>query len=106
MPVAAASLAEVLQTPPDFDELAAVMGVGDERARALATFDGWKEVEDEMAQADALSLGCLIWGDDDYVMGRSLDVFISRLRKYLKSDPAVNIENIHGIGFRMKIDTQ
>ena len=44
-----------------------------------------------------------IWGDDDYFMGRSLDVFISRLRKYLKSDPTVNIENIHGIGFRMKI---
>ncbi|MEE8639911.1 MAG: DNA-processing protein DprA [bacterium] len=49
-----------------FDELAAVMGVGDERARALATFDGWKEVEDEMAQAEALGLRCLIWGDDDY----------------------------------------
>ncbi len=42
-----------------------------------------------------------IWGDDDYFKGRSLDVFISRLRKYLKDDPEVKIENIHGIGFRL-----
>lgn len=41
-----------------------------------------------------------IWGRDDYFLGRSLDVFISRLRKYLKEDPEVKIENIHGIGFR------
>ncbi len=42
-----------------------------------------------------------IWGDDDYFMGRSLDVFISRLRKYLSGDPAFKIENIHGVGFRV-----
>jgi two-component system response regulator VicR len=43
-----------------------------------------------------------IWGDDDYYMGRSLDVFISRLRKYLATeDLAVRIDNVHGIGFRM-----
>jgi DNA-binding response OmpR family regulator len=42
-----------------------------------------------------------IWGDDDYFMGRSLDVFISRLRKYLASDPAIRIDNVHGVGFRM-----
>lgn len=43
-----------------------------------------------------------IWGDDDYFLGRSLDVFISRLRKYLKADASVSIENIHGVGFRLK----
>ena len=43
-----------------------------------------------------------IWGDDDYFLGRSLDVFISRLRKYLKPDEAISIENIHGVGFRLK----
>jgi DNA-binding response OmpR family regulator len=43
-----------------------------------------------------------IWGEDDYFMGRSLDVFISRLRKYLKSDETLKIENIHGVGFRLK----
>ena len=43
-----------------------------------------------------------IWGDDDYFMGRSLDVFISRLRKYLSADPDIRIDNIHGVGFRMR----
>jgi DNA-binding response OmpR family regulator len=43
-----------------------------------------------------------IWGDDDYFMGRSLDVFISRLRKYLAGDPEIRIDNIHGVGFRMR----
>ncbi len=42
-----------------------------------------------------------IWGDDDYFMGRSLDVFISRLRKYLSGDPNLRIDNVHGIGFRI-----
>lgn len=42
-----------------------------------------------------------IWGDDDYFIGRSLDVFISRLRKYLKNDPRISIENIHSVGFKM-----
>lgn len=41
-----------------------------------------------------------IWGDDDYFMGRSLDVFISRLRKVLASEQNILIENLHGIGFR------
>ena len=41
-----------------------------------------------------------VWGSDDYYLGRSLDVFISRLRKYLKSDPEIKIINLHGIGFR------
>jgi DNA-binding response OmpR family regulator len=43
-----------------------------------------------------------IWGDDDYFMGRSLDVFISRLRKYLADDPHLKLEGIHGVGFRMR----
>lgn len=41
-----------------------------------------------------------IWGDDDYFMGRSLDVFISRLRKVLADQENIVIENLHGIGFR------
>ena len=43
-----------------------------------------------------------IWGQDDYFLGRSLDVFISRLRKYLKQEEKVKIENVHGIGFRFQ----
>jgi DNA-binding response OmpR family regulator len=40
-----------------------------------------------------------IWGENDYFHGRSLDVFITKIRKYLKDDPGVNIENIHSVGF-------
>jgi two-component system, OmpR family, response regulator VicR len=41
-----------------------------------------------------------LWQSDDYFLGRSLDVFVSRLRKYLAADPALQIENVHGVGFR------
>ncbi|MFZ1706029.1 MAG: response regulator transcription factor [Saprospiraceae bacterium] len=41
-----------------------------------------------------------LWGKDDYFLGRSLDVFISRLRKFLSEDPAIKIENIPRVGFR------
>ena len=41
-----------------------------------------------------------LWGHDDYFMGRSLDVFISRLRKILSEEKKIQIENLHGIGFR------
>lgn len=44
-----------------------------------------------------------IWGSDDYFLGRSLDVFISRLRKYFKEDPNIKITNLHGIGFRFSV---
>lgn len=47
-----------------------------------------------------------IWGDDDYFLGRSLDVFISRLRKFLQDDPAVVLENVHGVGFRLKCPSE
>jgi DNA-binding response OmpR family regulator len=42
-----------------------------------------------------------IWGDDSYFNGRSLDVFMSRIRKYLKKDPNISIENIRSTGFRL-----
>ncbi len=44
-----------------------------------------------------------IWRDDDYFTTRSMDVFITKLRKYLKDDPSVEIRNIHGSGFIMNI---
>jgi DNA-binding response OmpR family regulator len=44
-----------------------------------------------------------IWGDDDYFIGRSMDVFISKLRKHLKEDPRISITNIHGIGFKLEV---
>jgi DNA-binding response OmpR family regulator len=44
-----------------------------------------------------------VWGDDDYFMGRSMDVFISKLRKYLRDDPTIQIVNYHGVGFRLEV---
>lgn len=44
-----------------------------------------------------------VWGHDDYFVGRSLDVFITKLRKYLKEDPKISINNVHGIGFKLEI---
>lgn len=42
-----------------------------------------------------------LWGENDYFLGRSMDVFISRLRKYIKIDTSLTIENVHGVGFRL-----
>jgi len=44
-----------------------------------------------------------VWGKDDYFLGRSMDVFMSKLRKYLKGDPSVFLETIHGIGYRFTL---
>jgi DNA-binding response OmpR family regulator len=42
-----------------------------------------------------------VWGKDDYFTGRSMDVFISRLRKYLALDDSIKIQVVHGVGFRL-----
>lgn len=44
-----------------------------------------------------------VWGKNDFFLGRSMDVFITRLRKYLSPEPAVNIETIHGVGYRFTL---
>ncbi len=69
-------------------------------------------------EADLLRLLCLhinhtlerevalrmIWGDESYFSGRSMDVFVSKLRKHLKDDPRVEIMGIHGKGFRLIVN--
>jgi len=47
-----------------------------------------------------------VWGKDDYFLGRSMDVFMTKLRKYFKGDPGINLETIHGLGFRFNADVQ
>jgi two-component system, OmpR family, response regulator len=47
-----------------------------------------------------------IWGEDNYFTARSMDVFITRIRKYLKEDPAVEIVNVHGNGFRLMVNSK
>lgn len=44
-----------------------------------------------------------IWGSSDYFIGRSMDVFIAKLRKMLKIDPNIAITNVHGTGFKLEV---
>lgn len=44
-----------------------------------------------------------IWKDNDYFLGRSMDVFISRLRKFLRNDPNIHLKTVHGYGFIVRI---
>jgi DNA-binding response OmpR family regulator len=45
-----------------------------------------------------------VWGDDSYFNGRSMDVYIAKLRKYLSHDSKVEIQNIHGKGFKLVVN--
>lgn len=45
-----------------------------------------------------------VWGKDDYFLGRSMDVFITKLRKHFKADPRIILETIHGVGFRLIVN--
>ena len=83
----------------------------------LKMYDGKEEVSLTQREADLLKFFCehpnkvlkreevllSVWGKDDYFLGRSMDVFITRLRKHFKADPSVLLETIHGIGFRLNI---
>ncbi|HEY0978673.1 MAG TPA: response regulator transcription factor [Flavobacteriales bacterium] len=53
-----------------------------------------------LERSDALKQ---VWGDDNYFNGRSMDVYIAKLRKYLKEEPRVEIMNVHGKGFRLLV---
>jgi len=44
-----------------------------------------------------------VWADEGVLVGRSLDVFVSRLRKMLRDDPSVRIEAVHGVGYRLEV---
>lgn len=46
----------------------------------------------------------LIWGEENYFNARSMDVFISKLRKYLAGDERIEIRNVHGKGFRLRVN--
>ncbi len=46
----------------------------------------------------------LIWGDNSFFNARSMDVFVSKLRKYLNQDPRIKIVNVHGKGFKMLVE--
>lgn len=58
-------------------------------------------VNDVLSRDEALTE---VWGVSDYFSGRSMDVYISKIRKFLKKDPKIEIINIHGVGFKMAIE--
>lgn len=47
-----------------------------------------------------------IWGEDNYFTARSMDVFVTKLRKYLKKDESIEIVNIHGNGFQLRVSEE
>lgn len=53
---------------------------------------------DTMSRKEAL---ISIWGDDDYFNGRSMDVYITKIRKMLKGDPNLKLNNVHGVGYQL-----
>jgi DNA-binding response OmpR family regulator len=55
---------------------------------------------DVLPRSEALTR---IWGEDNYFTARSMDVFVTKLRKYLKLDPNIEIVNIHGNGFQLLV---
>ena len=44
-----------------------------------------------------------IWEEENYLNARSMDVYITKLRKYFKDDPSVDIQNVHGVGFKLVV---
>lgn len=90
-----------------------------EPGNLILTYSGDQKILTEK-EADLLYYLCLhqnqiikrndilnhLWKESDFFNGRSMDVFISRLRKYLAQDKAIHIESIRGIGFRFIIDNR
>ncbi len=60
-------------------------------------------VNDILPRSEALTK---IWGEDNYFTARSMDVFVTKLRKYLKKDEAIEIVNIHGNGFQLLVKSE
>ncbi len=104
-------------TEPVNDEILFVLGTYkfDSKLRSISR-DGEKQ-KLSPKEADLLKLLCQnknellsretalrkIWGEDGYFTARSMDVFITKLRKYLKDDPNIEIKNIHGSGFLLEV---
>ena len=86
-----------------FDYAHQTLAIGDDIQRLTAK-------ECDLLRMFAINFGqlvdrntCLqkIWKDDSYFAARSMDVYITKLRKYLKADPTVEIANVHGVGFKL-----
>lgn len=87
----------------EFDNTMRILKIGDKETKLTTK-------ESELLKMLALYLDRIlerevalnaVWGTDSYFAGRSMDVYIAKLRKYLKDDPNVEILNIHGTGFKL-----
>lgn len=86
----------------------------------ILTFDGTDKDKLSPKESELLRMFCLyvndilprsvalkeIWGEDNYFTARSMDVFVTKLRKYLKKDDNIEIVNIHGNGFQLRISEE
>ena len=87
--------------------------------KQLLTIDG-KQTQLTTKESELLGLLCAhaneilqrdfalktIWIDDNYFNARSMDVYITKLRKHLKDDPSIEINNVHGKGYRLIVPTE
>lgn len=107
-------------TQPVYEEVSFNIGsyVFDSKLRTISREDKKQKLSPK--ESDLLKLLCQnknellprdralrkIWGEDGYFTARSMDVFITKLRKYLKDDPYIEIKNIHGSGFLLEVKDQ
>ncbi len=84
----------------------------------LVLIEGEKETQLTQKESDLLHYLCSnantvvkrddvllnVWGKDDYFLGRSMDVFMTKIRKYIKDIEGVELQTIHGVGFKMIIE--
>ena len=81
-------------------------GTGDEDSEKLSPKEAQllkmfaQRINDVLPRSEALTK---IWGEDNYFTARSMDVFVTKLRKYLKRDEKIEIVNIHGNGFQLLV---
>ncbi len=91
-----------------FDRNKQVLAIGDDK-RKLTTKESellsvlYEHVNDVLPRELALNK---IWEDDNRVYARSMDVYITKLRKYLKADPEVEILNVHGEGYKLALPAE
>lgn len=106
-----------LKIPDQSEDIRYKIGryVFDYKNLLLSTPD--KEYRLTKREAEVLNLLCMnvnnvsrrevilktVWGENDYFMGRSMDVYITKLRKYLKEDTSLSIRNIHNTGFMLEV---
>lgn len=89
----------------DFDPTNQFVQLGDIRQpltfREAKLLHFFVQHQNQVLERDAILAA--VWEDEGILVGRSLDVFVSRLRKILQKDTAVKIANVHGVGYRLEV---